>query len=117
MYGVYSYNGPQAAQALKAAAKSGKIKLICDDVESDAVSQFIKSGVIQGTAVQDPYQQGYMTVFVLAAMRLLGGAATTQLLQPYVATGSDGVNTLSSGVGLVTKDNLDAYTSVLNGGA
>lgn len=117
MYGVYSYNGPQAAQALKAAAKSGTIKLICDDVESDAVSQFIKSGVIQGTAVQDPYQQGYMTVFVLAAMRLLGAAATTQLLQPYVTTGSDGVTTLSSGVGLVTRDNLDAYTSVLNGGA
>jgi ribose transport system substrate-binding protein len=117
MYGVYSYNGPQAAQALKAAGKSGKIKLICDDVESDAVAQFIKSGVIQGTAVQDPYQQGYMTAFVLAAMRVLGKDATTQLLQPYVSTGSDGVTTLSSGVGLVTKDNLDAYNSVLNGAA
>lgn len=117
MYGVYSYNGPQAAQALKAAGKSGKIKLICDDVESDAVAQFIKSGVIQGTAVQDPYQQGYMTAFVLAAMRVLGKDATNQLLQPYVTTGSDGVTTLSSGVGLVTKDNLDAYNSVLTGAA
>jgi len=117
MYGVYSYNGPQAAQALKAAGKSGKIKLICDDVESDAVAQFIRSGVIQGTAVQDPYQQGYMTAFVLAAMRVLGKDATNQLLQPYVTAGSDGVTTLSSGVGLVTKDNLDAYNSVLTGAA
>ena len=117
MYGVYSYNGPQAAQALKAAGKAGKIKLICDDVESDAVAQFIKSGVIQGTAVQDPYQQGYMTAFVLAAMRVLGKDATNQLLQPYVTAGSDGVTTLSSGVGLVTKDNLDAYSSVLTGAA
>jgi ribose transport system substrate-binding protein len=117
MYGVYSYNGPQAAQALKAAGKQGKIKLIADDVESDAVAQFIKSGVIQGTAVQDPYQQGYMSAFVLAAMRILGKDATNQLLQPYVTTGDDGVVTLSSGVGLVTKDNLDTYTGVLNGAA
>jgi ribose transport system substrate-binding protein len=117
MYGVYSYNGPQAAQAVKAAGKSGKIKIIADDVESDAVAQFIKSGVIQGTAVQDPYQQGYMSAFVLAAMRLLGKDATNQLLQQYVTTGSDGVVTLSSGVGLVTKDNLDTYNSVLNGAA
>jgi ribose transport system substrate-binding protein len=109
LYGVYSYDGPSAGQAVQAAGKSGRIKIISDDSDPQTL-KFVKSGVIQATVVQQPYQQGYTGAYLLAALKVLGKDATLQIVKPYLE--SDGT-TLSSGVGLVTEVNLTDYQAKL----
>ncbi|WP_245771112.1 substrate-binding domain-containing protein [Actinacidiphila guanduensis] len=109
LYGVYSYDGPSAGQAVQAAGKTGKIKVISDDSDAQTL-KFIKSGVIQATVLQQPFQQGYTGAYLLAALKVLGKDATLKLVQPYLE--SDGT-TLSSGVGLVTQANLADYQAKL----
>ncbi|MFJ9615341.1 substrate-binding domain-containing protein [Streptomyces noursei] len=105
LYGVYSYDGPSAAQAVQAAGKTGKVKIISDDSDPQTM-KFLQSGVIQATVLQQPYQQGYTGAYLQAALKVLGKDATMKIVKPYLE--SDGT-TLSSGVGLVTKQNLAAY--------
>ncbi|MFD8703457.1 substrate-binding domain-containing protein [Kitasatospora sp. NPDC059648] len=105
LYGVYSYDGPSAAQAVQAAGRTGKVKVISDDSDAQTLT-FIQQGVIQATVVQSPYQQGYTGAYLLAALKVLGRDATTAVVKPFLE--SDG-STLSSGVGVVTPDNLAAF--------
>ena len=105
LYGVYSYDGPSAGQAVQAAGKTGQIKIISDDSDPQTL-KFLQSGVIQATVVQQPYQQGYTGAYLLAALKVLGKDATLKLVQPYLE--SDGT-TLSSGIGVVTQANLGDY--------
>jgi ribose transport system substrate-binding protein len=106
-YGVYSYDGPSAGQAVQSAGKAGKVMVVADDSEPKTL-QLLKQGAIQATVLQQPYQQGYLSVYLLAAMKVLGVPATMKIVQPYLS--SDGY-TLSSGVGLVTNANLNAYNA------
>ena len=108
LYGVYSYDGPALAQAVQSAHKTGQVSIVSDDSDAQTLS-FINSGVIGGTVVQMPYQQGYTGAYVLAAEKVLGSAATLAIIKPYLS--SDGY-TLSSGVGLVTKSDMSGYTSL-----
>ncbi|MEV7027486.1 substrate-binding domain-containing protein [Kitasatospora sp. NPDC093558] len=105
IYGVYSYDGPSAAQAVQAAGRTGKVKVISDDSDAQTLT-FIQQGVIQATVVQSPYQQGYTGAYLLAALKVLGKDATMAIVKPFLE--SDG-STLSSGVGVVTQGNLDAF--------
>ncbi|MBF9069025.1 substrate-binding domain-containing protein [Streptacidiphilus fuscans] len=105
LYGVYSYDGPSAAQAVQAAGKTGQVKVISDDTDAQTLS-FIKQGVIQASIVQSPYQQGYTGAYLLAALKVLGTNATMSIVKPYLE--SDG-STLSSGVGVLTQGNLSAF--------
>lgn len=109
LYGVYSYDGPSAGQAVQAAGKAGRIKIISDDSDPQTL-KFIQSGAIQATVVQQPYQQGYTGAYLLAALKALGKDATMRIVKPYLE--SDGT-TLSSGVGLVTRQNLPDYQAKL----
>lgn len=109
LYGVYSYDGPSAGQAVQAAGKTGKVKIISDDSDPQTL-KFVKSGVIQATVLQQPYQQGYTGAYLLAAFKVLGVDATMKIVKPYLE--SDGT-TLSSGVGLVTQANLGDYQAKL----
>jgi ribose transport system substrate-binding protein len=109
LYGVYSYDGPSAGQAVQAAGKTGKVKIISDDSDPQTLN-FVKSGVIQATVLQQPYQQGYTGAYLLAALKVLGKQATLDLVKPYLE--SDGT-TISSGVGLVTQANLTDYQAKL----
>jgi ribose transport system substrate-binding protein len=108
LYGVYSYDGPALAQAVQSAKKVGQVSIVSDDSDAQTLS-FISSGVIGGTVVQMPYQQGFTGAYILAAEKVLGQAATQAILKPYI--GSDGF-TISSGVGLVTKSDMSGYTSL-----
>jgi len=110
LYGVYSYDGPALAQAVKSAGKTGSVHIISDDSDAQTLG-FIQSGVISGTVVQMPYEQGYTGAFILAAEKVLGTAATRAIIKPYLS--SDGF-TLSSGVGLVTQSDLTDYNSLLS---
>jgi ribose transport system substrate-binding protein len=109
IYGVYSYDGPSAGQAVQAAGKARKIKIVSDDSDPQTL-KFIQSGTIQATVVQQPYQQGYTGAYLLAALKVLGNDATMKLVRPYLE--NDGT-TLSSGVGLVTQANLADYQAKL----
>ena len=108
LYGVYSYDGPALAQAVQSAGKTASVSIVSDDSDAQTL-QFIQSGVIGGTVVQMPYQQGYTGAYILAAEKVLGSAATLAIVKPYLS--SDGF-TLSSGVGLVTKTDLSGYQSL-----
>ena len=108
LYGVYSYDGPALAQAVQSAGKTASVSIVSDDSDAQTL-QFIQSGVIGGTVVQMPWQQGYTGAYILAAEKVLGSAATMAIVKPYLS--SDGF-TLSSGVGLVTKTDLSGYQSL-----
>src|SRR4051812_4530717 len=109
-YGVYSYDGPSAGQAVQSAGKTGKVMVVADDAEPKTLD-LLKAGVVQAMVLQQPYQQGYMSVYILAAMKVLGVDKTMALIQPYL---SQDKLTLSSGVGLVTKSNLAQYQQKLS---
>ena len=109
LYGVYSYDGPAAGQAVQSAGKTGAIKVISSDSDAQTL-KFIQSGVIQATVLQQPYQQGYTGAYLLAAFKVLGKDATLALVKPYLE--SDGT-TLSTGAGVVTQSNIADYQSML----
>jgi ribose transport system substrate-binding protein len=108
LYGVYSYDGPALAQAVQSAGKTNSVHIVSDDSDAQTLG-FIKSGVIAGTVVQMPYQQGYTGAYILTAEKVLGKDATMAIVKPYLE--SDG-STLSSGVGLVTLSDLTDYESL-----
>jgi ribose transport system substrate-binding protein len=111
IYGVYSYDGGAAGEAVQASGNSGKITIISDDGEAETVSD-VKSGLIAASMLQRPYYQGYMLAYVLAADKALGSSATMALVKPYFATGLS--DTLSTGVGVMTKANVSDFTSFWN---
>lgn len=65
--GLWSYNGPSILDAVRAFGKVGKVKIVCFD--EDAVTiQAVKDGAIYATVVQNPFEFGYQSVKVLAAL-------------------------------------------------
>ena len=93
---------------MQSAGKTSSVHIVSDDSDAQTLG-FIKSGVISGTVVQMPYQQGYTGAYILAAEKVLGKDATMAIVKPYLE--SDG-STLSSGVGLVTSSDLSAYQAL-----
>jgi len=112
IYAVYSYDGGAAGQAVTASGNTGKITIVSDDGEANTISD-VKSGVIAASILQRPYYQGYMLAYVLAADKALGDSATMALVKPYFAAG--GGDTLSTGVGIMTKANISDFLSFWNG--
>lgn len=73
LVGLWSYNGPAIAAAVKEADKVGKIQVVCFDDE-DGTLQGIKDGVVYATVVQQQYEFGYQAVKLMA--KYLGGDKT-----------------------------------------
>ena len=63
--GLWAYNTPQIYNAVKAAGKDGKVKIIGFD-EDQQTLKGISEGVIEATVVQQPYEFGYQSVKELA---------------------------------------------------
>ena len=63
--GLWAYNTPQIYNAVKAAGKEGKVKIVGFD-EDQQTLKGISEGVIEATVVQQPYQFGYQSVKELA---------------------------------------------------
>jgi ribose transport system substrate-binding protein len=108
IYAVYSYDGGAAGQAVQAAKDTGKVTIVSDDGEQDTIND-VSSGVIAASILQRPYYQGYMLAYVLAADKVLGASATLALVKPDFAAGLG--DTLSTGVGIMTKSNLSDFTA------
>ena len=108
IYAVYSYDGGAAGQAVQSASDVGKVTIVSDDGEQNTIND-VKSGVIAASILQRPYYQGFMTAYVLAADKALGDSATLALVKPYFVPGPG--NTLSTGVGIMTKANESDFAS------
>ena len=67
MVGIWAYNPPAILSALRGANKVGEVAIIGFDEDKDTL-QAIIDGEIHGTVVQDPYQFGYQSVKILAAL-------------------------------------------------
>ncbi len=67
MVGLFAYNTPACMEAVEEAGKLGTIHLVAFD-ENAATLQGILDGKVHGTIVQNPYQYGYQSVRVLAAL-------------------------------------------------
>lgn len=67
MIGLFVYNPPQILEAVREAGKLDQITIVAFDEDDDTL-QAIERGEIVGTIVQNPYQYGYESVRVLAAL-------------------------------------------------
>jgi ribose transport system substrate-binding protein len=67
MVGLFAYNIPNCLAAVKEAGKLDQIKLVSFD-EQDGTLQGIIDGEVHGTVSQQPYQYGFESVRVLAAL-------------------------------------------------
>jgi ribose transport system substrate-binding protein len=108
IYAVYSYDGGAAGQAVQSANAASKITIVSDDGEQNTIND-VKSGLIAASILQRPYYQGYMLAYVLSADKVLGDSATMALVKPYFSAGLG--DTLSTGVGIMTKANVGDFTS------
>lgn len=106
-FGVYAYNGPSQALAVKNAGKVGKVKIVCFDTTPD-ILQYVKEGVIDATMGQRPYMMGYLSVVVLYLMNKIGVTNTLMML-PKV----DGDYIIDTGVDVVTPNNLNEYLKMM----
>ncbi len=105
IYGVYSYDGPAAAVAVKSKGEIGQINVIADDSEPGTIAG-LKDGSVTASIIQQPYMQGYLGAYITAAMEVLGKQAVANILVPFE---TDGV--ISTGVGTLTQANLSADES------
>ncbi|HHV61182.1 MAG TPA: substrate-binding domain-containing protein [Firmicutes bacterium] len=103
IFGVYAYNGPSAASAIKTAGKAGKVHVVCFDTTPDII-KWIKEGVIDATIGQRPYMMGYLSVAVLYNMNKIGVKNTLQMLPK---------TNIDTGVDVVTRANLEEYKKLL----
>jgi ribose transport system substrate-binding protein len=106
----YAYHGGIACNAVKAAGKSGQIKIVAFDTNSDTMA-CLSEGTISAVIGQRPYYQGYLSVEVLYSLSAQGLDATMTLLQPWLA-GSDG-KTVDTGIDVLTAATLSSYRDFL----
>jgi ribose transport system substrate-binding protein len=105
-FGVYAYNGPNWAKAVKEQGKVGQVKIVCFDATDEHIA-FLKEGVIDVLVAQREYFQGYKSVELLTLMAQKGIEAG---LAEYGVPADKIVDT---GVDVVTKANLADYDATL----
>jgi ribose transport system substrate-binding protein len=67
MVGLFVYNPPVILSALQQAGKLGQVKVVGFD-EADETLAGIQQGTVYGTVAQDPYNYGYRSMEILAAL-------------------------------------------------
>jgi len=107
-FGVYAFNGPSAAKAVKTAGKVGKVRIVCFDTTDEHIS-LIEEGVIDAAVGQKQYFMGYLSVVLLANMARVGVENVMMLLPKN----EEGDTIVDTGVDVVTKDNLKDYIKLL----
>ena len=93
MVGLWSYNGPAILSAVKEANKLGKVKIIAFDEEDETLAG-IKDGSIYATVVQQPFEFGYQSMKLMAAVLSgdkSGIPASKQIFVPTLAIKKDGI--------------------------
>ncbi len=98
--GLWSYNGPAIAAAVKASNKAGKLKVVAFD-EEDATLNGIEEGLIECTCVQKPFEFGYRSAVLLHALATRGDAALPE------------TDVIDTGVEIINRDNVAAFKTKL----
>jgi ribose transport system substrate-binding protein len=99
--GLWSYNGPAIASAIEASGKKGKVLAAVFDEEQGTLDG-IKSGSIQCTCVQKPFQFGYLSSKWLNDLAVKGDA---------VQVPSGGV--IDTGVDIINKETVEKFEKEL----
>lgn len=102
--GLWSYNGPAIAEALRASGKNGKVLAVCFD-EEEATLAAIADGTISATIVQQPFEFGYLTAKWLHRL-------TTDFNNAHSEIPATGV--IDAGTVIVSKSNLDEFRRKLD---
>jgi ribose transport system substrate-binding protein len=108
-FGVYAFNGPSAAKAVKSAGKKGKVHIVAFDTTDEHLFM-IKDGLIDAAIGQRQYFMGYLSVVVLRDM-VQAGVEAAMMLMPRT---EDGDVIIDTGVDVVTKDNLADYVRLMD---
>ena len=104
--GLWNYNGPAIAAAIEGLGKQGKVKAAVFD-EDDATLDGIKSGTIEATVVQKPFQFGYLSAKWMHELALKNAdtkKAIAALPQPGI---------IDTGVTVIDKSNVEAFKAEL----
>jgi ribose transport system substrate-binding protein len=102
LVGLWSYNGPAIGSVITESNLAGKVKAVCFDEEPGAL-QAVRNGAIYATVVQKPYEFGYQSVKILAA--LVRGDKSVVPANREVDTG----------LTILKKDNVDEFKQWLDG--
>ncbi len=106
-FGVYAYNGPAWAKAVKEQGRAGEVKIVCFDATTEHI-EFVKEGVIDVLVAQREYFQGYKSVELLTLMAQMG---VEEAMAEYGVPDDKVVDT---GVDVVTLDVLVDYATTLD---
>lgn len=108
-FGVYAFNGPSAAKAVKSTNKQGKVHIVAFDTTDEHLFM-IKDGLIDAAIGQRQYFMGYLSVLVLRDM-IQAGKDSTMMVMPKTP---DNDTIIDTGVDIVTKDNLADYVKMMD---
>jgi ribose transport system substrate-binding protein len=105
-FGVYAYNGPAWATAVKEAGLEDQVSIVAFDATTDIIN-FIKEGVIDATVAQREYDMGYKSVQIIKMMAENGVQAALSTMGAV-----DGV--IDTGVDVITPATLLDYAAMLD---
>ncbi len=108
-FGVYAFNGPSAAKAVKAAGKKGEVHIVSFDV-TDEHLYLINEGAIDATIAQKQYLMGYEGVKIIHNMSKNGIGETLDSLPKN----EEGDYIIDTGVDVVSKENLEEYLKLMD---
>jgi ribose transport system substrate-binding protein len=94
--GLWSYNGPAVAGAIKASSRKEKPAIVAFD-EDEETLQAVQDGLIYATIVQKPFEFGYQSMKVLKDIK----------------DGKKVDATVNPGIDTITKENLTAFWTKL----
>jgi ribose transport system substrate-binding protein len=100
--GLWNYNGPAIANAIEGLGKQGKIKAAVFD-EDDATLEAIKTGTIEATVVQKPFQFGYLSA------KWMHDLATKPETKKNLPPGG----VVDTGVTVIDKSNVESFKAEL----
>ncbi len=100
--GLYSYNGPAIAAAVESLGKKGKVKAAVFD-EEDGTLTGIAAGSVDCTAVQKPFEFGYL------ASKWMHELAT----KPEAAAAIPASKAIDTGVEIINKANVEDFKKKL----
>lgn len=107
LIGLYAYNPKAILSAVKAKGLAGKVTIAGFD-EDKATTQGIRDGLIVGTVVQDPFNYGYKSVEILAALAKGDASKAADYNIPYRVVTKDGAaEETVNGVKVVTMKATD----------
>lgn len=89
LIGLYAYNPPAILSAVRSKDLVGKVKIVGFD-ENPVTLKAITAGEVEGTVVQDPYNYGYKSVEVLAAVARGDKSKLPSGSMPYQVVTKDG---------------------------